>query len=55
MNENILVGGGGHCKSVIDVPECADYIILSILDRPEGVGSTVLGYPVLGTDNDMAK
>lgn len=51
----ILVGGGGHCKSVIDVAESAGYTILGILDRPEEVGKRVLGYEVMGTDDDMGK
>lgn len=51
----ILVGGGGHCKSVIDVAESAGYTILGILDRPEEVGKFVLDYEVIGTDEDMAK
>lgn len=55
MKNLILVGGGGHCKSVIDVAESAGYTILGILDRPEEVGKRVLGYKVLGTDDDMAK
>ena len=50
----ILVGGGGHCKSVIDVAESAGYTILGILDRPEEMGKPVLGYKVIGTDDDMA-
>lgn len=55
MKNLILVGGGGHCKSVIDVAESAGYTILGILDRPEEVGKSVLGYQVIGTDDDMAK
>lgn len=51
----ILIGGGGHCKSVIDVAECAGYNILGILERPEEVGKNVLDYKVIGTDDDMAK
>lgn len=51
----ILVGGGGHCKSVIDVAESAGYTILGILDRPGEVGKHVFGYEVIGTDDDMAK
>lgn len=50
----ILVGGGGHCKSVIDVAECAGFTITGILDLPEHLGNTVLGYPVIGTDNDIS-
>ena len=55
MKSLILVGGGGHCKSVIDVAECAGYNILGILDRPEEVGKKVLRYDVIGTDDDMSK
>ena len=55
MKSLILVGGGGHCKSVIDVAESAGYSILGILDRPEEVGKKLLGYEVIGTDDDMAK
>lgn len=46
----ILIGGGGHCLSVIDVIEQeAKYTIKGILD--EAVGSNVLGYPILGGDD----
>ena len=51
----ILLGGGGHCKSVIDVAESAGYTILGILDKPEEIGKHVFGYEVIGTDDDMAK
>lgn len=50
----ILVGGGGHCKAVIDVAECAGREVLGILDKPEEVGKSVLGYNIIGTDDDMA-
>lgn len=50
----ILVGGGGHCKSVIDVAESAGYTIAGILDMPELVGTTVLSYPVIGTDDNIS-
>lgn len=51
----IFVGGGGHCKSVIDVAESAGYTIAGILDMPELVGTTVLGYPVIGTDDNISE
>jgi FlaA1/EpsC-like NDP-sugar epimerase len=39
----ILVGGGGHCRSVIDVIETENrYEIVGILDKPELVGQTFL-------------
>lgn len=55
MKPLILIGGGGHCKSVIDVAECAGYTILGILDRPEEIGKQVLNYKVIGSDADMVQ
>lgn len=49
----ILIGGGGHCKSVIDVAESAGYNILGILDMPEEMGKSVLNYKVIGTDEEI--
>lgn len=49
----ILLGGGGHCKSVIEVAESAGYKILGVLDKPEEVGKHVLDYKVIGTDDDI--
>lgn len=50
----ILIGGGGHCKSVIEVAESAGYEIKGILDMPDEVGKEVLpGHKVIGTDDDI--
>jgi len=55
MKDIILIGGGGHCRSVIDVIEQeGKFKILGIVDRPELVGSDVLGYSVIGVDSDLA-
>ena len=54
MKEIILFGGGGHCKSVIDVIEQeAKYKIAGIIDKKELIGSEVLGYKVIGCDDDL--
>lgn len=56
MDKNlILVGGGGHCKSVVEVAESCGYTILGILDHPSEVGKEILGYKVVGCDDDMAQ
>lgn len=48
----ILLGGGGHCKSCIDVIEGeGQFTIEGILDAGLKVGTQVLGYPVLGNDD----
>ena len=45
----ILVGGGGHCKAVIDVIESTDeYVIEGILDNKQS--GDIFGYPILGND-----
>lgn len=52
----ILIGGGGHCKSCIDVIEQEGrFTIAGIVDMPEKKHNTVLGYSVIGSDEDLAK
>ncbi|MDY0341950.1 MAG: acetyltransferase [Lentimicrobium sp.] len=52
MNKGlILLGGGGHCRSVIEAIEhSGDHEIAGILDPDAQAGQTVCGYPVLGND-----
>lgn len=51
----ILVGGGGHCKSVIDAALSAGFEVRGILDMPEKARTEVLGVEVVGTDDDVHK
>ena len=51
----IMVGGGGFCKSVIDVAEDAGYEIFGILDLPSEIGKKCLDYEIIGTDDDIIK
>jgi len=54
MKNIILIGGGGHCKSVIDVIEQEGrFQIAGIVDKPELLGSSVLGYSTIGNDSDL--
>ncbi len=52
----ILLGGGGHCRSCIDVIEKNGlYTIAGIVEKPSGDNREfLLGYPVLGDDSDLA-
>lgn len=51
MNSLVLVGGGGHCHSVIDViHEEGIWRVHGILDSLRDSGSKVMGYEVLGGD-----
>ena len=50
----ILVGGGGHCKSCIDVIEQEGrFQIAGIVDVPEKLHQKVLGYEIIATDDDL--
>jgi sugar O-acyltransferase (sialic acid O-acetyltransferase NeuD family) len=50
----LLVGGGGHCRSCIDVLENLDsFEIFGIIDKPELKGTRILGYEVIGSDEDL--
>lgn len=50
----ILIGGGGHCKSCIEVIHSSgQWDIQGILDRADMVGTSVLDYKVIGTDEDV--
>lgn len=55
MKPLILIGGGGHCKSVIEAAESIGYKITGIIDMPQYLGSECLGYNVIGNDNDIPK
>jgi sugar O-acyltransferase (sialic acid O-acetyltransferase NeuD family) len=56
MEEMLLIGGGGHCRSCVDVIEMENkYHIAGIIDVAEKINQTVLGYPIIGTDDDLEK
>ena len=50
----LLIGGGGHCCSVIDVLEQeGKFEIAGIIEHEDALESSLLNYPVLGTDEDL--
>lgn len=54
MKKLLLIGAGGHCKSCIDVIEQQGlYEIAGIIDKPDSASEAVLGYPVIGTDDQL--
>ena len=55
MNDKILlIGGGGHCRSCIDVIESEGrFEIAGVVDNKLIPGSNILGYPVLGPDSKI--
>ncbi|MBW8242635.1 NeuD/PglB/VioB family sugar acetyltransferase [Muricauda oceani] len=58
MIELILLGGGGHCESVIEVIlGLREYTIRGILDPSYNSSKPqeVMGFPILGDDTDIVK
>jgi len=50
----LLIGGGGHCKSVIDViEEEGTYTVAGIVDKKEKLGEKISGYEVIGSDKQL--
>ncbi|MEA1987984.1 MAG: acetyltransferase, partial [Pseudomonadota bacterium] len=54
MKKILLIGAGGHCKSCIDVIEkIGEWQIAGIINQKESSVIDVLGYPVIGSDEDL--
>ena len=54
MKPLLLVGCGGHARSVIDIIESTGvWQIHGLVGLPEQVGGEVLGKPVIGSDADL--
>jgi len=54
MKKILLIGAGGHCKSCIDVLEQHGvYQIAGVIDKDRVNRETILGYPIIGTDQDL--
>jgi len=54
LNPLILLGGGGHCHACIDVIESEQkHRIAGIVLPTRGDHANVMGYPVIGADEDL--
>jgi sugar O-acyltransferase (sialic acid O-acetyltransferase NeuD family) len=50
----LLVGAGGHARSCIDVIEQEGrFTVVGLIGTQDEIGTTVLGYPVIGGDDDL--
>ena len=52
MKSLLLIGGGGHCNSCIDVRDYKTFKIKGVIDSKASLGH-VLGYPVIGSNEDL--
>lgn len=55
MKPIILIGGGGHCKSVAEAAISSGRTIFGVLDVAENMGKQILNLKVIGTDDDIIK
>ncbi|MEG0379069.1 MAG: acetyltransferase [Eubacterium sp.] len=56
MKQLLLIGGGGHCKSIIDsLSQNTAFEVVGILDTSEKVGTFINGIEIIGVDDDMEK
>jgi len=54
MQRVVLIGGGGHCASVIDAVRSAGTShIVGVVDSRPREGEGVLGVPIVGCDDDL--
>ncbi len=56
MKKLVIIGGGGHSKSVLDSffsSAVSDYYELIIVDRKENLGKEVSGIKITATDNQL--
>lgn len=54
MRPIILIGGGGHCHSCIDViEEQGMYEIIGIVDNNKNLNEMIMNYRVIGKDSDL--
>ncbi len=56
MKSLLLIGGGGHCRSCIDVIEATgQFEIAGIVDRNGVCNTDSMAYPLLGNDDDLPR
>lgn len=53
MKPLLLIGGGGHCRSCIDIIEIGNVYRIEGLVLPSTEVEPVLGYPAVGTDDEL--
>jgi len=56
MESILLIGGGGHCKSVIDtIIKSGLYSIYGIIDLKDNIGNTINNIKIIDSDDNLEK
>ena len=54
MDKILLIGAGGHARSCIDVIETVSHFeIAGLIEKDESMTNANLGYPIIGTDDNL--
>jgi len=54
MDKILLIGAGGHARACVDViEEKNQFEIIGLIEKNGEMGNVNLGYPIIGTDNDL--
>ena len=53
MKPLLLIGCGGHARSLIELIESMQIGQSMLVGLPAELGTSVLGYPVIGCDDDL--
>lgn len=52
----LLIGGGGHCRSVLDtLLEANEYDDIGIIDAASKIGQEIFGIKYIGSDDDLKR
>jgi len=52
----LLIGGGGHCRSVLDsLLKTTEYSEIGVIEKEENFGKEILGVPIIGCDADLSR
>lgn len=51
----ILIGGGAHCKSVIEACRSCGRKVIGVMDLADKVGGNILGIPIIATEYDIQR
>jgi sugar O-acyltransferase (sialic acid O-acetyltransferase NeuD family) len=52
----LLIGGGGHCKSVLDsLLGTGNYSNIGIVDVKDNIGKSIMDVPVIGCDDELER
>lgn len=49
----LLIGAGGHCKSVLQGLKRGNAPLAGIIEKYSGMNGSVLGVPIVGSDDDL--